>query len=104
MAKYVLCEVGAVSEGTCKSFIVEGRRIALYNVAGEFYATQDICRHKGGLLGKGTLDGLVVTCPLHGWRFNVRTGDCLTHPHCKRLQLYATSVEEDGVAVELQTS
>ena len=101
MAKHVLCEVAAVSEGTCKSFIVEGRRIALYNVGGSFYATQDICLHKGGLLGKGTLDESVVTCPLHGWRFNVVTGDCLTHSHSKKLKLYATLVVGDSVTVEL---
>ena len=101
MAKHVLCEVAAVSEGTCKSFIVEGRRIALYNVGGSFFATQDICLHKGGLLGKGTLDGPVVTCPLHGWRFNVETGDCLTHTHSRKLKLYATSVEGDAVSVEI---
>ena len=46
MAKLVLCEAAAVPEGTCKSFISEGRRIALYNVGGSFYATQDICLHK----------------------------------------------------------
>ena len=101
MEKHVLCEVSAVSEGTCKSFIVEGRRIALYNVGGSFHATQDICLHKGGLLGKGTLDGPVVTCPLHGWRFNVVTGDCLTHAHSRKLKLYPTLVDDDSVAVEL---
>lgn len=101
MAKYVLCEAADVPEGTCRSFIIEGRRIALYNVGGVFYSTQDFCRHKGGSLGKGTLDGPVVTCPLHGWKFNVETGDCLTHTHCKKLQLYSISVEADGVVVEL---
>ena len=101
MAKHVLCEAASLSEGTCRSFIVEGRRIALYNVGGVFYATQDFCRHKGGSLGRGTLDGSIVTCPLHGWKFNVETGKCLTHTHCKALQLYSISVEDGGVAVEL---
>ena len=101
MAKLVLCEAADVPEGTCKSFISEGRRVALYNVGGTFYATQDICLHKGGLLGKGTLDGPVVTCPLHGWRFNVTTGDCLTHAQTRKLRLYPTSVEGGTVAVEL---
>ena len=101
MAKHILCEMAAVSEGTCRSFIIEGRRIALYNVGGAFYATQDFCLHKGGSLGKGTLDGPVVTCPLHGWRFNVETGDCLTHAHCRKLKLFTASVEGDEVVVEL---
>ena len=101
MAKFALCEAADVSEGACKSFIVEGRRIALYNVDGSFYATQDICLHKGGLLGRGTLDGPVVTCPLHGWRFNVVTGECLTHSQTRKLKLYTTTVEGDSVSVEL---
>ena len=101
MIKHVLCEASTIREGMCKAFRVGARGVALYNVDGVFYATQDFCRHKGGSLGKGTLEGSVVRCPLHGWKFNVTSGDCLTHPHCKRLQLFVVEVVDGEVVVEL---
>ena len=51
-----------------------GRVIALYHVAGRFYALDGVCPHQGGPLGKGSLSGCVVTCPWHGWQFDVSTG------------------------------
>jgi NAD(P)H-dependent nitrite reductase small subunit len=51
--------------------------VALFNVAGSVYATDNICPHAGGPLARGVLggsDGAIVACPLHGWRFDVRTG------------------------------
>jgi len=101
MPMHELCEVSEVPTGTCKAFKIDGRGVALYNVDGVFYATQDFCRHKGGSLGKGELDGGVVICPLHGWRFDVVTGACLTQPHCRKLTLFPTVVEDGRVMVEI---
>lgn len=101
MALHELCKTSEVPEGTCKAFSVNGKGVALHHVEGKFYATQDFCRHKGGSLGKGTLEGAVVICPLHGWRFDVTTGDCLTQPHCRKLALFPTSVVDDKVHIEL---
>jgi len=54
---------------------VAGERIvALFNVDGEFFALDGVCPHQGGPLGKGSLAGCVVTCPWHGWQFDVRDG------------------------------
>ena len=101
MAKHSLCEMSEVPEGMCKAFKINGRGVALFNVDGTYYATQDFCRHKGGSLGKGKLEGTVVVCPLHGWRFDVISGDCLTQPHCKKLARFPTSVEAGEIMVEL---
>jgi nitrite reductase/ring-hydroxylating ferredoxin subunit len=60
--------------GTCLERVVQGRVVALYNVEGKFFALDGICPHQGGPLGKGCLDGAIVTCPWHGWQFDVRTG------------------------------
>lgn len=95
-----MCEVVEIPEGKCSTFKINGRGVALYNVGGHFYATQDFCRHKGGSLGKGELEGSVVTCPLHGWRFDVTSGDCLNMPSCRKLQLFPVSVEAGEVVVE----
>lgn len=61
---------------TCRVVNVLGKRIALYNVDGELYATENACPHAGGQLGEGDLDGHEVTCPFHAFTFDVRTGEC----------------------------
>ena len=50
------------------------RIVALYNIDGAFHALDGICPHQGGPLAKGQLTGCVVTCPWHGWQFDVTTG------------------------------
>lgn len=57
-----------------------GREIALFNVQGKIYALDNACPHMGGPLGEGELEGCVVTCPWHGWQFDVKTGACLNMP------------------------
>lgn len=51
------------------------REVALFNVGDRIYATQNDCLHLGGPLGEGKLEGCVVTCPWHGWQYDVRTGE-----------------------------
>ena len=64
--------------GSCGEYVADGRIVALFNVDGKFYALDGICPHQGGPLGKGTLAGCVVTCPWHGFQFDVTTGQHLT--------------------------
>ena len=60
--------------GTSRELVVGERIIALYNVDGNIHALDGVCPHQGGPLGKGELVGCVVTCPWHGWQFDVSTG------------------------------
>ncbi len=60
--------------------LIDGKELALYNIAGEFYAIENFCPHKGAPLADGNLCGHTVECDWHGWRFDVRTGQCLTTP------------------------
>lgn len=78
----------------------DGREIALYNVGGAFYALENTCCHRGGPLGEGTLDGSIVTCPWHGWRFDVRTGESQNSPG-DRVRTYDVIVEDDEVRVKV---
>jgi len=71
---------GELPAGTSRVVEAGGKRIALFNVEGEIRAISDTCLHQGAQLGMGSLEGEVVTCPLHGWQFDVRTGACLTRP------------------------
>lgn len=62
---------------TCRVVTVLGRKLALFHVDGELYATDNACPHAGGQLGEGDLEGHTVTCPFHAFEYDVRTGECL---------------------------
>jgi len=75
--------------------------VALFNVAGSIYAIDNICPHAGGPLARGALggpDGAVVSCPLHGWRFDVRTG---RSPHLRGELLRTFPVRVVDGAIEV---
>ena len=55
---------------------LEDKEIALFCCKGSYYAISDTCTHEGGPLSEGELEGSVVTCPWHGWQFDVETGKC----------------------------
>lgn len=80
-------------EGACRSVQTELGYVAIYNVAGRLYATDDVCPHAGGPLGEGTLDGDCVACPWHGWRFKVTTGQRVDNP---AIQVDCFPVHVDG--------
>ncbi len=69
-----LVNVEECPPGQCVEKIVGEQIVALFNVGGDFHALDGICPHQGGPLGQGALKGCVVTCPWHGWQFDVRTG------------------------------
>lgn len=69
-----------VPPGTGMSFTVAGKAIAVFNIDGTVYATDDACLHKHASLGMGSLEGKVVTCRAHGWRYDVTTGGVLHVP------------------------
>ena len=78
---------------------VDGLPIALANVDGTLYAFSDSCRHEGGSLSSGVLRDDVVTCPWHGWAYNVRTGKSVIPPVGLRIPTY--DVYTQGVDVYL---
>ena len=95
-----VCRVEDLTPGTCKTIdLSEGRELALYNVLGEFYATDNFCPHKGAPLAAGNLCGHVIECDWHGWEFDVRTGECLTVP--EKLETYEVTVESGLIKVHL---
>lgn len=87
--------------GSGHELLAGDRIIALFNVRGKFYALDGICPHQGGPLGKGCLTDGVVSCPWHGWRFDVRTGQ---HQASKTLVQpgYEVRVQDGVVEVNLQ--
>jgi nitrite reductase (NADH) small subunit len=77
-----------------------GRTVALFNVDGSFYALDNVCSHRGGPLGEGELDGRVVTCPWHAWRWDVTSGANMNNPAVK-MACFPVSIDGDQVWVEL---
>ena len=89
-----------LKSGENKVVNVNGTDVGLFNVDGEFFAIHNTCLHRGGPLGEGFLEGDVVTCPWHGWQFNVRTGVNPVMPTAK-VQSYQVKVEGNDVLVSL---
>jgi len=81
-----------------------GRRwIAVYNIAGEFYAIEDVCTHDDGPLAEGDVDGEVVECPRHGACFNIKTGKLLSGPAgTVDVPRYAVRVDGDQLQVSTE--
>lgn len=73
--------------------------VALFNVGGTFYALDGVCPHQGGPLGKGELAGCIVTCPWHGWQFDVKTGSNQLRPALVQ-EPFPVRVEGDAVLVD----
>ncbi|MBI3894968.1 MAG: Rieske 2Fe-2S domain-containing protein [Acidobacteria bacterium] len=84
--------------GEGKLIMVRDKPMALFNVDGKFYAINYICPHMGGPLGEGKVDGFVVSCPWHGWTFDVRTG-LADHPGGHSVSAYEVLVEGDEVKI-----
>jgi nitrite reductase (NADH) small subunit/3-phenylpropionate/trans-cinnamate dioxygenase ferredoxin subunit len=101
MSEYVkVATVDEVPPGAGKLVRAKDEEIALFNVEGKFFATQPNCLHRQGPLAEGTLDGEIVTCPWHGWRYNVRSGEHAMNPSIT-LKTYPTRVDGTNVLVEI---
>ncbi|HEV8595757.1 MAG TPA: Rieske 2Fe-2S domain-containing protein [Thermoplasmata archaeon] len=98
MDPVAVAKVGDVRPGESKVVLVLGRPVALFNVNGTFYATDNTCLHRGGPVGEGFLDGAIVTCPLHGWQYDVKTGQNLANP-AAQLRTYRVIVAGDIVKI-----
>jgi nitrite reductase/ring-hydroxylating ferredoxin subunit len=99
-APELVCEDWAVEPGTARRVVLRGRALAVFNVGGEFYVTDDTCTHGLASLAEGTLEGSVVTCPWHGGRFDVRTGRPVAGPCTEPLATYPCRVRDEGVWIE----
>ena len=101
MAEFVKCaNVNEIEEGTPKKVMVGTKTIALFNVEGKYYALANSCVHKGGPLGEGFMDGKIVTCPWHAWKFDVTTGISPVNPNAQIL-CFNVKVEGEDLLIEI---
>lgn len=99
MAHFVkVANKSELTPGNAKKVEAGGAEIALFNVGGSFCAIEDMCPHRGGPLSEGALEEGVVTCPWHGWQFNVADGTCLTTPDVSQKK-YEVKVEGDDILI-----
>ncbi len=98
--KHRIADVAEIPEGAGKEFTVAGRIVAVFRVGDEFFALDGLCAHAGGPLGKGHLQGHVVTCPWHGWQYDVRTGNQCLSAQIRQTQ-YPVSVSGSEIFVEI---
>ena len=98
--KVRVAKAADVPIGEARVVDTAGKPIALVNTDGTFYAVDNTCLHRGGPVGEGELDGTVLTCPWHGWRWEVTTGANTNNPAIK-LACYPVTVENGEVYVEI---
>ena len=103
MAEAEFRTVGQVEEippGTIKAFQLGEHEIAIANVDGELFATQQHCLHLRGPLGDGHLEGRTLSCPWHGWQYDVTTGKN-EFDHALQLETYEVKIEGGDVRVAI---
>ena len=99
MAEFVrVARTKEIPSGAGRMFEVNGRQVAVFNVGGRFHAIDHRCAHQQGPLAEGDLEGCVVTCPWHGWTYDVTTGQSPDDPDA-RVGRYDTKVEKGELLI-----
>ena len=88
---------------SCKTGVIDGKQVAIFNLGGKLYATQAECTHRGGPLCEGAIWGEIVTCPWHGSEFNIHTGEVVTGPADDPLVTYDVNLEDGKIVLALRT-
>lgn len=96
-----VAEAAELAPGDVKQVRVGARVLALYNVGGTLYATDDTCTHALASLSEGYLDGDVIECPLHQGCFHVPSGKAVAPPACVDLRAYPVKIADGKVYIEL---
>ncbi|MFQ5450112.1 MAG: Rieske (2Fe-2S) protein [Nitrospinaceae bacterium] len=95
-------KTGDIPRDSRKRVEIEGQRISIFNIAHQYYAILDTCPHKKTApLIRGTLDGLGIKCPNHGYRFDLKTGDCNVDPNLKT-RVFPVKVVGDDIFIRLK--
>jgi len=96
-----VAEVSELGNGERLIFEVGGEAIALFNIAGDFFAIADVCSHDDGPVAEGELRDQEIACPRHGARFDIKTGEALSLPAVVDIPAYPVRVEGDEILVGL---
>jgi nitrite reductase/ring-hydroxylating ferredoxin subunit len=97
-----LCSTDAVAPGAALKVETEGLALAVFNVGGEFFVTDDLCTHGPGSLSEGYLEDDVIECNFHNGQFNVRTGEVVSPPCMVPIKTYPAMVVDGKVTIEVE--
>lgn len=95
-----LCKRSEVACGKAIRIEREGLTLAVFNIDGEIYVTDDACTHGPGSLSEGFIEGDVVECDFHSGAFNIRTGEVVTPPCMVPIKTYRTLTDGDDILIE----
>ncbi len=102
MAAFVkVARTEEIAPGQGKIVEVSGKKIAIFNVGGAYYAIDDTCTHQGGPLSEGELVGKQVTCPWHGAVYDVTTGEVLGPPAPEGVSRYKVRLSGNEIEIEV---
>ena len=95
-----LCATSDLAPGTALKVEIGDLALAVFNVDGEFFVTDDLCTHGPGSLSEGYIDGGVVECNFHNGQFNIRTGEVVSPPCMVPVKTYSVIVIDGRVTIE----
>ena len=96
-----VAKVDELGDGQRKLIEIDGEPMAVFNIAGRYFAIADVCSHDDGPVAEGEVSGAEITCPRHGARFDLQTGKALSLPAVVDIPAYPVRVEGDEVQVGL---
>jgi biphenyl 2,3-dioxygenase ferredoxin subunit len=96
-----VCAVSEVQPGKALRAEASGLVLAVFNVNGEYFVTDDQCTHGPGSLSEGIIEGDIVECPIHMGQFCVRTGEVRSPPCVDPVRAYRTIVADGRVQIEI---
>ncbi|QEG42025.1 Rieske (2Fe-2S) protein [Roseimaritima ulvae] len=95
-----ICDLDAIAEQEAAEFVVEGLIVAVFREQEQWYALDAMCAHQGGPIAKGTVANGCVTCPWHGWQYELATGRQTIHNQ-KLLETYPLKEQDGGLWIQL---
>lgn len=96
-------KVASLSEivpGKGKTCTIQGKEVGVYNIDGKIYAMENNCFHQGAPLADGRLEGTIVTCPWHSWKYDVTNGRC-TRDESVFMKIYPVKIEGEDIFVQM---
>jgi len=100
MAEIKIANKNEIKDGQGTVVLVNEKEIALFNIQGNFYAIDNNCCHRGGPLAEGEIEDKIVTCPWHGWKFDVKTGECIM-PGSAKLNSYNINIKGEEIFISI---
>lgn len=101
MAEHLVAKTSEIAEDEAKKVVIGDDHIAIFNLGGEFYATDDICTHAYASLAEGYVEDGCVECPLHAGRFDIKTGKAQGVPVTEDIKTYKVTVKGEDIYVEV---